>query len=377
MKRLFPIIMMTILMYTFSLAFGQQSDSTGIEPVDVRKLSEHDHDAFVQYLEKDGKSPVDYLVEKFNSCDIIILGETHQVRENCELIASMLLPLYERAGLRILGSEFIKSKYNNEVDEIVCSGNYNEHKVIQIFRGNAWPTWGFQEYMDIVRAVWRVNSSLQDGAEKLRLVGLDDDWSQYDTWFGPKRDRMYYFNQRLKREENLVETFVGAVEKYSGKSLVHIGFDHTFRQVPPKFGAVLHEKFGDKVFQVGLHKKYPTKENNGELIPFIEKIIAKNGMSPIGFDIENSPFAPLQDEHVFYFQHPLFNTFSDLARGYIFIKPLEDLRRVTWVPNFIDEENFEQAKAVALKAKWVKEDECNSPEELDRNLAGYFNGKRK
>lgn len=374
MKRFFELTLIVLLMYPLSIGFGQETGSTQITPVDVGKISEGDHSSYIHYLKEAGKAPVDYLIEKYKTCDIIILGESHQVRENCELIASMMLPLYEQAGLRIVGSEFIKSKYNDEVDEIVCAENYDEQKVIEIFRGNAWPTWGFQEYMDIVRAVWHVNSNLPEGAEKLLLIGMDDDWSQYDAWFDPNQDQMEKFKRRLKREKNLVDSFLNVYNENSGKALVHIGFDHTFRQVPPKFGAELHGKFGDKVFQIGLHMKYPSRKNSGTLIPFIEKIMAAHGNRPAGFDIENSPFAELRDEKVVYFQHPAFINFADLTRGYIFIKPVAELRKVTWMPNFINEENFEKAKAIALKARWVKKGECKNPEQLNESLAKYFSG---
>ncbi len=90
-----------------------------------------------------------------------------------------------------------------------------------------------------------------------------------------------------------------------------------------------------------------SEQDHDAFVQYLEKA----GKSPVDYLIQNSPFAFLLDERVFYFQHPAFNNFADLTQGYIFIKPLAELRKVTWTPNFINEENLEQAKAVALKAK--------------------------
>ena len=60
--------------------------------------------------------------------------------------------------------------------------------------------------------------------------------------------------------------------------------------------------------------------------------------------------------------------FSDIAQGYIFLKPLAELSKIGWVKGFIDESNFEKVKAIALKRGWIKPEECNTPEQLDKKM---------
>jgi len=57
----------------------------------------------------------------------------------------------------------------------------------------------------------------------------------------------------------------------------------------------------------------------------------------------------------------------------VFLKPVKDLRKVTWVNGFIGESNFEKARAIALVRGWIGEDECKTPEEMDSKMALSYN----
>ncbi len=81
----------------------------------------------------------------------------------------------------------------------------------------------------------------------------------------------------------------------------------------------------------------------------------ENGNKSVGFDVEDSPFANLRDRKSLYFASNSETVFSDIAQGYIFTKPLSSLNfRMTWVDGFINEENFERAKALAKKRGWIE-----------------------
>jgi len=63
-----------------------------------------------------------------------------------------------------------------------------------------------------------------------------------------------------------------------------------------------------------------------------------------------------------------------LMQGYMYLRPLADLRKVTWVEGFINDAMFEKANAVAVKMRWAKKGECNNAAELDRKMAEHFPG---
>ena len=94
-----------------------------------------------------------------------------------------------------------------------------------------------------------------------------------------------------------------------------------------------------------------------------------HGKKPVGFDIENSPYALLRDRSDFLFAFQNYVTFADIAQGYVFLKPLDEINKVAWVEGFIDRSNFEKARGILLKkvkpADRKEVEECSTPEKLD------------
>jgi hypothetical protein len=45
------------------------------------------------------------------------------------------------------------------------------------------------------------------------------------------------------------------------------------------------------------------------------------------------------------------------------------------MPGFINEENFEQARTIALTMGWVPEEDAETPDKLDRALERKFRGE--
>jgi hypothetical protein len=246
---------------------------------------------------------------------------------------------------------------------------------LRISREYAWPTWGFREYMDILKSVWRLNSTL-GGKDPMRIVGLDSDWDQYENWCGKSRTAMEDFNDNLAREDHLAKTLETALET-KDKALVHIGHAHSLVKFKPRFAQVLNEKYGDKVFQVTLHQDLPGNKGKMTLLPLIESAAKENGGAPVAFDVAGSPFGELSDAHCVYFKHPDIKTFADLAEGYVFLAPTRALSKVTWASDFIEENNYERAKGIALKMKWIREGEVSNPKELNEALSRRFNGESR
>jgi len=61
--------------------------------IDVSDLTKSDYEPFVTYLRTNGKSPIEYVVEKFKQHDVVMLGEHHEVREVCEFISNHYCPI--------------------------------------------------------------------------------------------------------------------------------------------------------------------------------------------------------------------------------------------------------------------------------------------
>ncbi len=316
-------------------------------------------------------------------------------REVCEFISNLIEPLYHQANVKYFAMEVLKYKNQQLANKLVIGEKYDEELVLQLFRDTGFPVWGFQEYMDILKAIWQVNQTLPPGKEKIKVVCLAND---LDGTVLESRRHLFWklpgsFYRMVTNDKFMTKVLEWEVLRKGEKVLVQIGSSHThthYRQpavksgklvaeVPPRFGYILHGKYGNRIFQIVLHQwgmSYDFVSGNVKIQQplggLLEEIFVENGNKPVGFDVISSPFASLRDSNQYLFAYQKYVVFSDVARGYVFLKPLKKLNKITWAKGFINESNFEKAKAMALKRGWVKSEACNTPQQLDEKLEQIF-----
>lgn len=185
-------LMIAILMYsilgcwvgakTVNLIYLHVTNTLAADAIDTKDIAHSDYPRYETHLQEKAKSPIDYIVGKFREHDAIIIGEEHRVREHCEFISALMEPLYHKAGVRYLAMEFIKYKNTALVNQLVTSAQFDDKMVVKIVQDYIFPSWGYKEYMDVLKAVWDVNIKLPPSANKLKVVGLDTNangWHMY------------------------------------------------------------------------------------------------------------------------------------------------------------------------------------------------------
>lgn len=325
--------------------------------------------ACAKWLAEQQTTPADYLVTAVQRHDCVLLGETHHVRENCAFVAASLSPLYERAGLRVFATEFLRQRQTAAMQLLVTAAEYDEAKVVGLLRDGPWPTWGFADYADIFRAVWQLNRSLPAGAPPLRVLGLDSDWSQYDFWFGGLSPRQV-FQLQYDREVAMTEALAKGPLAHGDKTLVHCGFAHSVTCHGERLGTVLRRRFGDRVFQVALHQEFPGRNGKAPLSVWLDATLQRG--KPIGFDLQGSPLAGLRDPACVFWTLLPKATLADFAEGYVYLAPLDRLRRARWIPGFVTDANFPKTVAVAEKLGYVPKGQCQDAAALDAALQQRF-----
>jgi hypothetical protein len=354
---------------------------------DLSDLKPADETILVSYLKENAKPPEAYVIEKFKHHDVVILGETHENRDNLEFIAGLIAPLYHRAGVRCLATEFLRHKNTAKANQIVTAPDYQESAVADLYRDFGW-IWGFKEYMDIFKAVWALNRSLPPGAERFRVVGLDVPVFMYELWSETDPERKKEIQRILAdRDKFMADNLLREAFTSGGKVLHHTGFAHSYTQGPfaaggerrKCVGGYMRDRLGDQVFQICLHQAQtrfaPGQPQAGApvLHKFLEGLFEKNGNQPCGFDVAGSPFGGLTNR-----ESPLFGskgggeTFDQMTRGYVFLKPLAQIRRVNWMAGFVNAEYFDRFRLIALRRDWIKEDQGRTPAELDQVLKKLF-----
>ncbi|MCB9918211.1 MAG: ChaN family lipoprotein [Planctomycetes bacterium] len=326
---------------------------------------------YTDWLESKGRAPLDYVLATFEHHDVVLLGEHHEVRQNCAFVTA-LVPRLVKAGVRVLASEFYPSSRQDDLDAIADGRGerFDRDRAIAISREVAWPTWGYVEYLAIVEAVWKANHEERARTAEprlLRFVGIDSDWKQVALWnetSAAKRAEAF-----LAREQ----TMIASVAKHiapagddAPKVLVHCGFAHTVTAQGVRLGTVLRKRYGSRVRQVVLHHEF------GSLSKTIETL-AGDGRA-IGFDVVESPFAHWTDSTQMAFR--FVDSFDKLAEGWVVLAPASALRPVHWIPGFVDDPHFADALFVARRRGWVdKDDDIGAADELDAKIRDHFERK--
>lgn len=361
--------------------------------VEVGSLEQADHAAFVNWLDENGKDPVDYVVEKAGKHKIIIFGEVHHIQDNLLFLNRIIPELYHRANVTSVAMEACIAEDNAKLAKLVTSEEFDSELAMQIARNQGWKAWGDKEYWDVFETVWRLNKSLPEGRKKMRVVGIDSKWDGPsfglmglgdDCAGGPLWEKLRVFRLLddlvllIKRDEIMARNVEKEIIEKGERGIIWVGLNHDYinyrqpRVIGGKvisewgrMGFMLHHKYGDQVFHIRLHNSF----NSPDIAKLIEKAVAKRQDVPVGFDVVGSPFGLLRSSSSPYFRFQPGVCFSDVASGYVYLKPVEKLKRCQWLDGYISREMF-------VRNKPFYEAECGrklaNAEEANRFIASRY-----
>lgn len=327
-------------------------------------------DQSIDYLSKNKMSPQEYIVSKFATKDIVLLSEEHRVKENLELVKSLIPVLYKN-GVTIIGMEFGASENQKTLDSLILAPEYNENLARKLmFNYNSG--WVFKGYTDLYKAAWSFNKSLSKSAKKFRILNLSYryNWSSFSGARTPEKMKKVFYKGNTeayrfgivekeiiaKGEKILILTGdIHAFTRYKFPVYDFLGEDFV-RLENGYFGNLLYAKYPQKVYTVLLHKPFM---NLPDTKPFwvspangaIESLMQKLNNEPVGFDLVNTPLGKLRDDSYYSMGHKNF-TLEDIYDGYVFLKPIKKLSGCEIDTAFLTEKNWEQALENVADPDW-------------------------
>ncbi|MEO1278650.1 MAG: hypothetical protein AAFV77_06830 [Planctomycetota bacterium] len=373
-----------VLIISLSLALGARSATPFGMYALAQQAADQRNDDRVEWLMAHGAQPIEHVATLLSDADMVIVGETHEVADNCEVVASMLEPLYTQAGLRVLATEFLPASMNERIDGVVLAPVWDRDAAIDLFRDTAWPIWGYAEYVDILEAAWAVNASRAEGQPPLRVVGIDDDWRQLETL--QTEDRTARFEQATKREDAMHNATRALLEEWQDgaaiKTLVLTGWAHAIFIGSHRFAARLRAEFGQRVQHLILHHDLPNAEDGRPITGTLDELFvayrqaatAADRSTAVAFAIAESPIDvgldPASRHARMLGQDARLSSFIE---HYAIMAPSTELRPVTWIDGFVTD-RLAEAIAVCERLRWIEPGSVTTSEELDvamrRRLAG-------
>jgi uncharacterized RDD family membrane protein YckC len=319
---------------------------------------------FVGWLDENGKSPIDYAVEKARQHQVLIFGESHFNRGQVRFLSEIIPRLYHQAGVRCIALEFCSHEDRENINRLINASDYDQELAHQIARNHHWHNWGGKEYWDTFEVVWRLNNSLSEGQQRMRVVGIDrrvdaiswslaipgGDYTEGPLWEKLRIIRAFITLPKVYyRDELMAKEVEREIINKGYRGIVWIGSHHSFirykqpHQSKGRMAYILHKKFGDKIFQIKLHSDdlSPLVHDSGYNGPkpkmgnFIERIMEARKNHPVGFDVIKSPFMFLRDNATYYYHFQPNVGFGDMASGYIYLELREKFQKCHWIEGFI------------------------------------------
>ena len=328
--------------------------------------------AFAAQIRESGRPALDYVVGKFAGHQLVLLGEgPHRVRQNLEFLQA-LIPRLHAAGVYNLGFEMVRSATQKDVDRLLAGSTYDEKLATRIVLDYEGVHFGwYREYADVLRAAWKVNSTLPRGAPRFRVLGLDTfyravDWSQLRPG---EKGTDEAVTQRIvglrTRDVRWAEIIDQEIVQKGEKGLIYGGIGHLntrfhrdrgFGTHERRAGNLLYSYLGDKVFGIFLHGP-----STGVDTQALERMLAATSAASsgpaaaagVGFDtrpgtaIGNLP----SSEYGYIGRGPRSSgyrpamrcgnqfTLADTTDGYVYLLPVSQFRMVNRIEGALTPEN--------------------------------------
>jgi hypothetical protein len=323
--------------------------------VSIAKVRPRDQKyAIKSFIDKNGKEPTQYIIDKFKEKDIVILSEFNRLKHEVQFVKSLIPKMYFN-GIYTLAMEFGNKEDQSKVDNLLNKEFYNEDLALGILRNfTEYGIWGYQEYLDIFKEAWRMNQGLTTNAPRFRIVLLSSSTISSPT-------NLFGSVNILNKNKIMAEVIEKEIINKGKKALIFITSSHSeyctlsFKALnietrekdikSSMLTGILSKKYPNKVFAVLFHSPWTVvdkqssklkglvKPLEGEIDGALELI----GNNPVAFDIAGSPMEKLADKMSVYYYLNNEYTLSCLCDGYIYLKTYQEYEYVSWIPEFIDE----------------------------------------
>jgi len=323
-----------------------------------------------KFIKKNSEKPIKYVVSKFKKYDYVFIGEYHRNKQDVDFVASLIPELYKK-GVKNIVYEFYEYANQNKIDSILTAKEFDSIALNHTLSKGFGVCWGYTEYIDLLRKVWKFNQTLKNNQPKFRVVMM-----QYEYF--PCKKGLEMFGG-VEPDKFMADVVDKEIISKNEKALIYCGIHHAFtkyRQPNYNFeekklyglsngrlGNIIFSKYPNKTFTIFMHSPWISKisDESQSVKPVngvIDSAMGNLNYKPVGFDVKNTYAGTLTSTDSYYSLGYENFKLSDFCDGYIFLKPYKDVKFVTVNPNYYDEYNIKLLKDFFRCRGW-KEEEIN------------------
>ncbi|HMV08122.1 MAG TPA: RDD family protein [Cyclobacteriaceae bacterium] len=373
-------------------------------PDSVESAPELNLTTFQDWLKHNSQPAKQYAIEMARTHQVTLFGEEHLDAGAVNFFTSLIPGLYHQAGVRVLALEIVPSSCNRQLSELIDSNVYNYELALEIARKNVWRSWGYEEYWNILYVVWQLNRQLPPQAEKLKVIGLEGNWTMPDISLlgisqdskgdSPFVEKFRVFSalndlpEVVFRDNLMAQKIEQLAFDQHKKTVVYIGFEHTMinyarcvvgkeKIVPVKIvvGLLLSQKHPGEIWQIKLNTNLAVSRKNatGSLNSFFDSTFAVAGYG-LGFTVRGSPFEKIRDEFCDYFSGLPGSCFGDICQGLIALNPSYENAKCHWMSGYFSDIMIMENKPLYdFQLRLLTGEEQNSKKNIDYSNAAELN----
>jgi hypothetical protein len=292
------------------------------------------------------QNPKQFIQALFKSVDVVLLAESHGVRDNLTWLHDLIPTLYQ-AGVDFIGMEFGAEEDQVILDQLITNPVYDEVLARKLmFHYNV--IFPYKEYMDVYRHVHAFNQALPVGSKAFRILNLSYiyNWKDYTIPDSlEKRAKVFhrgdidYFRFQLIKNEVLdqhkkILVLTGTPHAYTKSHIIN--HDYTF------LGEYLYKYNQSRVSNLFIHEFVYDELGKCFRPPF------KETTSPYCIDLKNDsqglePIYPNAKKQ-----------WKDVFDGYLYIAPLTSRRSCQIDYKFLDEHSWQDIMNQFPDPNWHK-----------------------
>ncbi len=292
----------------------------------------------LDYLKTHQQSPDQYVIDRFEENDFVILGEFHRLKQSLEFLQNIIPQLYE-AGVYQIGWEFGPYEYQGAIDSMLFSDQYDADLVKRSML-EWYPIWSFKEYYDVYRKAWEFNQQLPEGARKFRVVNLNYVPDHKNAGMSAKKRRKFF--HKGSTDEHMAKIIMKEFVGHGEKALIYSGIHHSFSKYHQprvskgvhygftnnRMGNIVYDSLPGKVFHIIIHHPWNNINFKKLQLPLqgqMDVLMEKNGNQAIGFNTKGTPMGLFSEDSLSYYASGYEDfTLQTMTDGYIFLVPMCD-----------------------------------------------------
>ena len=312
---------------------------------------------YIEVLEKQGREPVDYVVEQLRKYDLLIFDDAlHTALEPFDFYQELIRTPAVHQLVKLVFLEVIPLNKQHHLDAYFDAEEEDRNLLLPAFQDDINGLgWRYRTYFDLLRVIHQTNRDLPK-AERIRVIAVDN--PTYWPEIYSVEDVEQFRKSLLGRDHSMYAFVLNELDRFKSgrKGIFLTNTRHAYKGIKRKSGqfywntgTFFHQWHPGKTFSIRIHnvtlqitKQRSVNATESKTTQGLEQVVyqwvrMQGGLWDSAFEAkENRPIAISLKDNVFgsapYVGNHMLGsaagqTMYDAYDGLIFLAPLEELRQ--------------------------------------------------